>query len=172
MEGMAWAEGKAKDDKTIALVQRYGGTSEQFVEEALRNPREWTLQQEGFDILYDGEKVGWARISPYLERNQRSLWIEDIWIWHRRYRRKGIGTFILKLFEDIARKMQVHNINGSVHFDNRDNALSKRIRFFLKNGYTIIRYQSGGYSFCKLVTGKKLHLVYGRDNPPVEYIYP
>ena len=113
----------------LLVLKRELMTDEEIMEE---NKHNFELGEQMFHIQKHDEIIG---ILTYLPRNPHDLepWI-GLLVIHKDHEGNGLGSEVLRLFEEMLREQDVRSVRLGVQVGNEKGA-----SFWTKNGFTIIR---------------------------------
>lgn len=113
----------------LLVLKRELMTDEEIMEE---NKHNFELGEQMFHIQKHDEIIG---ILTYLPRNPHDLepWI-GLFVIHKDHEGNGLGSEVLRLFEEMLREQDVRSVRLGVQVGNEKGA-----SFWTKNGFTIIR---------------------------------
>ena len=113
----------------LLVLKRELMTDEEIMEE---NKHNFELGEQMFHIQKHDEIIG---ILTYLPRNPHDLepWI-GLLVIHKDHECNGLGSEVLRLFEEMLREQDVRSVRLGVQVGNEKGA-----SFWTKNGFTIIR---------------------------------
>jgi len=113
----------------LLVLKRELMTDEEIMEE---NKHNFELGEQMFHIQKHDEIIG---ILTYLPWNPHDLepWI-GLFVIHKDHEGNGLGSEVLRLFEEMLREQDVRSVRLGVQVGNEKGA-----SFWTKNGFTIIR---------------------------------
>jgi|GEM_PF-1697088 len=113
----------------LLVLKRESVTEEEIVEE---NKHNLEMGEQLFHIQKHGEIIG---ILTYLPRNPHDLepWI-GLFVIHKGHEGNGLGSEVLRLFEEMLREQNVRRVRLGVQVGN-----DKGASFWSKNGFAVIR---------------------------------
>lgn len=95
------------------------------------------------EVFHNNERIGYV---SYLFKKRHKAWLNDIFV-KKEYRKKGLGTILLYMFENDCHDNYVEGIEGKFYPHDEDGNVVKA--FYEKHGYKILKdgYYTEIYKF-------------------------